>query len=82
MWPVVAKAIDFVVDLQFSGGEISWARSPSGPEAEALLTGNASIYHSIRCALALADYSTIRSRSGKLRSASWVTRSPITPMRS
>jgi len=56
MWPVVTKAIDFVVDLQASGGEIAWARSPSGPEADALLTGCASIYHSIRCALALADY--------------------------
>ena len=56
MWPVVTKAIDFVVDLQASGGEIAWARSPSGPEPDALLTGCASIYHSIRCALALADY--------------------------
>ena len=34
----------------------TWARSASGPEPEALLTGCASIYHSIRCALALADY--------------------------
>ena len=56
MWPVVTKAIDFVLDMQLSGGEISWARSPSGLEPEALLTGCASIYHSIRCALALADY--------------------------
>ena len=56
MWPVVTKAIDFVLDLQLSGGEISWARSSSGPVAEALLTGCSSIYHSIRCALALADY--------------------------
>ena len=56
MWPVVTKAIDFVLDLQRANGEISWARSLSGPEPEALLTGCASIYHSIRCALALADY--------------------------
>ena len=56
MWPVVTKAIDFVLDLQQADGEISWARSPSGPEPEALLTGCASIHHSIRCALALADY--------------------------
>ena len=54
--PLGDKAIDFVVELQFRSGEISWARSPSGPEPEALLTGNSSIYHSIRCALALADY--------------------------
>ena len=56
MWPVVAKAIDFVLELQGSTGEIAWARSPSGIADEALLTGCASIHHSIRCALALADY--------------------------
>ena len=50
-----AKAIDFVIDLQVGYGEICWARSESGPLPEALLTGCASIFHSIRCALALAD---------------------------
>jgi hypothetical protein len=54
MWPVVRKAIDFVIDLQVGYGEIYWARSDSGPVPEALLTGCASVYHSIRCALALA----------------------------
>jgi hypothetical protein len=54
MWPVVRTAIDFVIDLQVGYGEIYWARSDSGPEPEALLTGCASVYHSIRCALALA----------------------------
>ena len=54
MWPTVQKAIDFVVDLQVGYGEICWARSDAGPVPEALLTGCASIYHSIRCALALA----------------------------
>jgi MMP endo-(1,4)-3-O-methyl-alpha-D-mannosidase len=56
MWPVVSKAVDFVLDLQRPSGEIAWARSDSGPEPDALLTGCASIYHSLRCALALADY--------------------------
>ncbi|MGV0714386.1 prenyltransferase [Mycolicibacterium sp. XJ662] len=56
MWPVVSKAIDFVIDMQLDGGQISWARSASGLEPDALLTGCASIHHSIRCALALADY--------------------------
>ncbi|MCW2591069.1 MAG: hypothetical protein JWQ86_3496 [Mycobacterium sp.] len=56
MWPVVSRAIDFVLTMQLSGGEISWARSDSGIIQEALLTGCASIYHSIRCALALANY--------------------------
>lgn len=56
MWPVVARAMDFVLGLQRPNGEISWAQSKSGPIPEALLTGCASIHHSIRCALALADY--------------------------
>ncbi|ORX01847.1 prenyltransferase [Mycobacterium triplex] len=54
MWPTVHKAIDFVIDLQIGYGEICWARSETGPVREALLTGCASVYHSIRCALALA----------------------------
>jgi hypothetical protein len=52
----VQSAIDFVIDLQLSSGEICWARSDSGPVREALLTGCASIHHSIRCALALAEF--------------------------
>ena len=56
MWPTVRAAIDFVLGLQLSGGEIGWARSSSGVIPEALLTGCASVYHSIRCALALADH--------------------------
>jgi hypothetical protein len=56
MWPVVSAAVDFVLDLQIGFGEICWARAESGPVAEALLTGCASVYHSLRCALALADY--------------------------
>lgn len=56
MWPVVAKAVEFVLGLQQPNGEIAWARSASGPEPDSLLTGCASIYHSLRCALALADY--------------------------
>jgi hypothetical protein len=54
MWPVVRRAIDFVIDLQVGYGEICWARSAAGLLREALLTGCASIFHSIRCALALA----------------------------
>ncbi|BBX67702.1 prenyltransferase [Mycolicibacterium psychrotolerans] len=56
MWPVVARAIDFVLGLQSSTGEIAWGASPHGSTEEALLTGCASIHHSIRCALALADH--------------------------
>jgi hypothetical protein len=56
MWPVVAMAVDFVLGMQRPNGEISWAQSEAGPIPEALLTGCASIHHSLRCALALADY--------------------------
>lgn len=56
MWPVVTRALNFVLGLQAPGGEIYWAESPSGPVEEALLTGCASVYHSIRCGLALAEY--------------------------
>lgn len=54
MWPVVRKAIDFVIDMQVGYGEIAWARSEAGLLPEALLTGCSSVFHSIRCALALA----------------------------
>jgi hypothetical protein len=56
MWPVVRRAIDFVLDLQAPRGEIGWARTADGVAVpEALLTGCASIHHSLRCALALAE---------------------------
>ncbi|MDA3662571.1 prenyltransferase [Mycobacterium xenopi] len=56
MWPTVRAAFDFVLELQLAGGEICWARGESGPVPEALLTGCASVFHSIRCALALANH--------------------------
>lgn len=56
MWPVVEAAIDFVLDLQTPRGEILWARHADGtPWSFALLTGSASICHSLRCAIALAE---------------------------
>lgn len=56
MWPAVRKAIDFVIDMQVGNGGIAWARSEAGLLPEALLTGCSSVYHSIRCALALAAF--------------------------
>ena len=56
MWPTVRSAIDFVLNLQAGTGEIYWAQGRGGPLTEALLTGCSSIYHSIRCALALAEH--------------------------
>jgi hypothetical protein len=55
MWPTVRDAITLVLNLQATTGEIYWAQGPNGAFEEALLTGCASTYHSIRCALALAD---------------------------
>jgi hypothetical protein len=56
MWPVVRAAIDFVVGLQLPRGEIAWSRDVDGTAGRfALLTGNASILHSLRCAIAIAN---------------------------
>jgi hypothetical protein len=56
MWPVVERAIGFVLRLQQPGGEVLWSMEPDGtPGRFALLTGSASIHHSLRCALAVAQ---------------------------
>ena len=56
MWPTLTRALGFVLTLQSPGGQIWWARDAQGrPATEALLTGCASIYHSLRCALAIAE---------------------------
>ena len=56
MYPVVARAMEFVLDLQTKRGEIIWARKTDGiPWSYALLTGSSSISHSLRCALDLAE---------------------------
>ena len=56
MWPVVERAIDFVLDLQTPRGEILWARHADGtPWSFALVTGSSSICHSLRCAIAVAE---------------------------
>ncbi|WP_068271012.1 prenyltransferase [Aldersonia kunmingensis] len=56
MWPVVQRAIDFVLDLQNASGTIGWARTPKGDFTEALLTGCSSIHQALRCALAIAAH--------------------------
>lgn len=55
MWPVVAAAIDLVVDSQGEQGQIFWLRDGAGITDEALVTGSSSMYHSIGCALRLAE---------------------------
>jgi len=54
-WPVVQRALDFVLGLQTPRGEILWARHADGaPWPFALLTSSSSISHSLRCGLAVA----------------------------
>ncbi|GAA5041304.1 hypothetical protein HNP84_002384 [Thermocatellispora tengchongensis] len=57
MWPVVRRALDFVVDLQTPRGEILWERDADGTPAEyALLTGCSSIHQGLRCGVSLAEH--------------------------
>jgi hypothetical protein len=56
MWPSVERAIEFVLRWQLRDGTIRWSLDNTGrPEAYALLTGSSSIFHSLRCAVALAE---------------------------
>jgi hypothetical protein len=56
MWPVVKRALDFVVSLQTSSGGILWCVDASGGVGEfALLAGSSSMCQSLRCGLALAN---------------------------
>ncbi|MFD6449638.1 prenyltransferase [Nocardia sp. NPDC060220] len=73
MWPTVRAGIDFVLGLQQGEhGEIHWSAGESGSSGEALLTGCSSIFHSLGCAVTLAervgdprsDWAAARSRLG------------------
>jgi hypothetical protein len=56
MWPVLERAIEFVLSHQQPGGEITWNVDEDGvPGGYALLTGSSSIYFSLRCAVAAAE---------------------------
>jgi len=57
MWPSVLGAIGYVLALQAPRGEIAWERRADGsPAGYALLAGCSSIYQSLRCAVALAEF--------------------------
>ena len=57
MWPAVRAAVEFVLGLQTRRGEIAWERAADGtPAGYALLTGCASTYQSLRCAVLLAEH--------------------------
>lgn len=56
MWPVVDRAIDFVLGLQTTDGHILWARDERyEPWPRALITSSACIYLSLRCAISLSE---------------------------
>lgn len=56
LWPVVERAIDFVLDHQAPGGEIAWNHHADGTiDRRCLLTASSSIYMSLRCAVAVAE---------------------------
>jgi hypothetical protein len=56
MWPVVTRALEFVLGFQEPGGEILWSVEPDGTRGRyALLTGSSSVYFSLRCAVAAAE---------------------------
>lgn len=54
-WPMLERAINFVLTLQSPHGEIYWALDTrKGISRDALVTGNSSIYGSLGCAIAIA----------------------------
>jgi hypothetical protein len=73
-WPMVRRALAWVLTLQGPAGDIAWARDEDGaPCDDALVTGCASIYKSLECAIDLAQrvgddptaYLAARSRLGE-----------------
>ena len=56
LWPVVDRALGFVLRWQKSDGTVRWSVDPDGrPQGYALLTGSSSIYHALRCGVACAE---------------------------
>ena len=53
LWPVVERAIDFVLDCQEPDGRIAWRADDRADGA--LLTGSSSVHLSLRCAVAIAE---------------------------
>jgi hypothetical protein len=57
LWPVIDRAMSFVLSLQQPHGEILWSLDIDGtPGRFALLTSCSSIHHSLRCAIAIAEH--------------------------
>ena len=55
MWPVVRRAMEWMLQLRTARGEVAWERDAAGRAGGyALLSGCASIHLSLRCGVALA----------------------------
>ncbi|MBW0152875.1 MAG: hypothetical protein KXJ53_16815 [Phenylobacterium sp.] len=55
-WPMVRRAIDFVLSLQHEAGDISWSAEAHLTSADdAVRAGGGSIYKSLECAMRLAE---------------------------
>lgn len=56
LWPVVERAVDWVLGMRRPDGTVLWACEEfDRPWDYALLTGSASIAHALRCAVQLAE---------------------------
>ena len=56
LWPSVERGLDFVLRWQGADGVVRWSVDDTGVlEGYALLTGSSSIYHSLRCGVAIAE---------------------------
>jgi hypothetical protein len=56
LWPMVDRAMEFVLRWQQPDGTVRWSVDPDGrPGRFALLTGSSSILHAARCAVACAE---------------------------
>jgi hypothetical protein len=54
LWPTVERALDWVLSLRRPDGTVLWAIEPDAqPWEYALLTGSASVQHSLRCGAAV-----------------------------
>ncbi|HTZ08242.1 MAG TPA: hypothetical protein VMB72_04170 [Acidimicrobiales bacterium] len=56
LWPVVDRALGFVLRYQRQDGSVLWSVDPDGRRGRyPLLTGSSSIYHALRCGVACAE---------------------------
>ncbi|WP_236543339.1 glucosidase family protein [Spiractinospora alimapuensis] len=56
LWPHARSGVEFALGLRTDRGDVLWARAPDGaPGDHSLVTGCASVYHGLRCGVALAE---------------------------